>query len=205
MCVIVYLVRHLTSHHNIHHFHHLVIFHHITMLLSFNCLLRFDIFRRFDCLYWSKWILSSSYRLSEILSMWSWYSLWADLHPRNTLEWWTEILWLALQRSMQHWVNCFTNNFRIYAINNCHNFKAHWLFKYISHNSRLYAKFVTCLITTMLEIFRDDSKPWKFLFRDHLWEDYQWAHQWWGQESEGLSLLHFRQCGCGGDLTSEFV
>ena len=137
---------------------------------------KFDIFRQFSCLYWSKWILSSSYRLSEILSMWSWYSLWADLHPRNTLEWWTEILWLALQRSMQHWVNCCTNNFRIYAINNCHNFKIHWLFKFISNNSRFFPKFVNCLITTMLEIFRDNSKPWKFLFRDHLWEDYQWAH-----------------------------
>ena len=68
-----------------------------------------------------------------------------------------------------------------------------------------FSKFVNCLITTMLEIFRDNSKLRKFLFRDHMWEDYQWAHQWWSQESEGLCLLHFRQCGCGGDLTSEFL
>ena len=80
--------------------------------------------------------------------MWSWKTLCNDLCTGNSLECQTEILWLALQRSMQHWVNYWTSNFRIYSINNCKNFKTHWLNKYISHNSsRLCAKFINCLVT----------------------------------------------------------
>ena len=56
----------------------------------------------------------------------------------------------------------------------------------------------------LFTIFRANFKSYQSMFRDNLWEDNQWTHQWWGQEPERISFLYFRQWGCGGHLTSEF-